>query len=192
MKKEDRIRMLLNMERYNEEQLEQMLEDTNIPTPDTEKEWQRFQARTNAPKQLKHRRTPMQWAATLAILAALSGISYAAIYHLALKEKEEALSPLPLKVGEPEGTIKSPFKGDIEGQDTVRTAQNFNNVQLAEIMNQISKDFGVKVIFANEKARTIRLYLSWEADDKLQDIVNRINHFEKVHLTLSDETITID
>ncbi len=79
-----------------------------------------------------------------------------------------------------------------EKTDTIRTAQNFNNVQLAEIMNQISKDFGVKVIFANEKARTIRLYLSWEADDKLQDIVNRINHFEKVHLTLSDETITID
>ncbi len=59
-------------------------------------------------------------------------------------------------------------------------------------MNQLKKDFGVKVVFNNEKARTIRLYLSWEADDKLQDIINRINHFEKVHLTLSDETITIE
>ena len=182
--------MLLHSEQYNEEQLDKMLEDSHIPTPDADKEWQRFKKRTQNKQQ--HKRKPMQWAATLAILAALSGISYAAIYHLALKEKEETLSPLPLKVGEPEGTIKSPFKGDIEGQDTVRTAQNFNNVQLQEIMNQLKKDFGVKVVFSNEKARTIRLYLSWDADDKLQDIVNRINHFEKVHLTLSDGTITIE
>ena len=34
MKKEDKIRMLLNMEQYNEEQLDKMLEDSNIPTPD--------------------------------------------------------------------------------------------------------------------------------------------------------------
>ena len=192
MKKEEQIRMLLNSEQYTEEQLDKMLEDSNIPTPNVDKEWQRFKTRTQAKQSKLHRSKPMQWAATLAILAALSGISYAAIYHLALKEKEETLSPLPLKVGEPEGTIKSPFKGDIEGQDTVRTAQNFNNVQLETIMNQLNKDFGVKVVFNNENARKIRLYLSWEADDKLQDIVNRINHFEKVHLTLSDETITIE
>ena len=190
MNKEEQIRILLHSEQYNEEQLDKMLEDSHIPAPDVDKEWQRFKTRTQ--KKQQHRSKPMQWAATLAILAALSGISYAAIYHLALKEKEETLSPLPLKVGEPEGTIKSPFKGDIEGQDTVRTAQNFNNVQLQEIMNQLKKDFGVKVVFSNEKARTIRLYLSWDADDKLQDIINRINHFEKVHLTLSDGTITIE
>ena len=192
MKKEEQIRMLLNSEQYTEEQLDKMLEDSHIPAPNVDKEWQRFKTRTQAKQAKQHRSKPMQWAATLAILAALSGISYAAIYHLALKEKEETLSPLPLKVGEPEGTIKSPFKGDIEGQDTIRTAQNFNNVQLETIMNQLNKDFGVKVVFNNENARKIRLYLSWEADDKLQDIVNRINHFEKVHLTLSDKTITIE
>lgn len=192
MIKEEQIRMLLNSEQYTEEQLDKMLEDSHIPAPEVDKEWQRFKTRTQAKQSKQHRSKPMQWAATLVILAALSGISYAAISHLALKEKEETLSPLPLKVGEPEGTIKSPFKGDIEGQDTIRTAQNFNNVQLETIMNQLNKDFGVKVVFNNENARTIRLYLSWEADDKLQDIVNRINHFEKVHLTLSDETITIE
>ena len=79
-----------------------------------------------------------------------------------------------------------------EKTDTVRTAQKFNNVQLQEIMKQLNKDFGVKVVFKNENARTIRLYLSWEADDKLLDIVNRINHFEKVHLTLSEGMIIIE
>ena len=132
----------------------------------------------------------MQWAATLAILATLSGISYAAIYHLALKDDKEKVTATTPTADEKETAIKAISVE--EKTDTVRTAQNFNNVKLETIMNQLTKDFGVKVVFNNENARSIRLYLSWEADDKLQDIVNRINHFEKVHLTLSEETIMIE
>lgn len=189
MKKEEQIRMLLNSEQYTEEQLDKMLKDSHIPAPDVDKEWQRFKTRTQAKQSKQHRSKPMQWAATLAILAALSGISYAAISHF-VSAKEDTNVTTTTVVDEKENAIKSASVE--EKTDTIRTAQNFNNVQLAEIMNQISKDFGVKVVFANEKARTIRLYLSWEADDTILEIINRINHFEKVHLTLSDETITID
>ena len=180
--------MLLHSEQYNEEQLDKMLEDSHIPTPDVDKEWQRFKKRTQNKQQ--HRRKPMQWAATLAILAALSGISYATIYHFAIKDDKEKVTATTPSADEKETAIKATAM--TEKTDSVRTAQNFNNVQLQEIMKQLNKDFGVKVVFKNENARTIRLYLSWEADDKLLDIVNRINHFEKVHLSLSDKTITIE
>lgn len=187
MKKEEQIRMLLNSEQYTEEQLDKMLEDSHIPAPNVDKEWQRFKTRTQSKQQ--HRSKPLQWAATLAILAALSGISYAAISHFVSAKKDTNVTTTTA-VDEKETAVKT---ANVEEKtDTVRTAQNFNNVQLETIMNQLNKDFGVKVVFNNENARTIRLYLSWEADDKLQDIVNRINHFEKVHLTLSDETITIE
>ena len=188
MKKEEQIRMLLNSEQYTEEQLDKMLEDSHIPAPDVDKEWQRFKTKTQAKQSKQHRSKPMQWAATLVILAALSGISYAAISHFVSAKKDTNVTTTA--VDEKETAVKT--VNVEEKTDTIRTAQNFNNVQLAEIMNQISKDFGVKVVFANEKARTIRLYLSWEADDTILEIINRINHFEKVHLTLSDETITID
>lgn len=188
MKKEEQIRMLLNSEQYTEEQLDKMLKDSHIPAPDVDKEWQRFKTRTQAKQSKQHRSKPMQWAATLVILAALSGISYAAISHFVSAKKDTNVTTTA--VDEKETAVKT--VNVEEKTDTIRTAQNFNNVQLAEIMNQISKDFGVKVVFANEKARTIRLYLSWEADDTILEIINRINHFEKVHLTLSDETITID
>jgi hypothetical protein len=59
-------------------------------------------------------------------------------------------------------------------------------------MQQLSRDYGVRVVFKNEAIRTLRFYLKWEANDSIQDILNRINHFEKVHLTLSEETITIE
>ncbi|MCR4613098.1 MAG: DUF4974 domain-containing protein, partial [Bacteroidaceae bacterium] len=61
-----------------------------------------------------------------------------------------------------------------------------------QIMQQLSRDYGVKVVFKNEATRTLRFYLKWEANDSIQDILNRINHFEKVHLTLSEKTITIE
>ena len=189
MNKEEQIRILLHSEEYNEEQLDKMLEDSHIPTPNVDKEWQRFKTKTQAKQSKLHRSKPMQWAATLAILAALSGISYAAISHF-VSAKEDTNVTTTTVVDEKENAVKSASVE--EKTDTIRTAQNFNNVQLQEIMNQLKKDFGVKVVFNNEKARTIRLYLSWDADDKLQDIINRINHFEKVHLTLSDETITIE
>ena len=148
MKKEEQIRMLLNSEQYTEEQLDKMLEDSHIPAPNVDKEWQRFKTKTQAKQSKQHKNKPMQWAATLAILAALSGISYATISHF-VSAKEDT---------------------NVTTTTVVDEKENFNN----------------------ENARKIRLYLSWEADDKLQDIVNRINHFEKVHLTLSDETITIE
>ena len=190
MKKEEQIRMLLHSEQYSEEQLDKMLEDTHIPVPNVDKEWQRFKTRTQAKQPKQHRSKPMQWAATLAILAALSGISYAAIYHFALKENKDTVTATTPTADEKETAIQT--ANAEEKTDTVRTAQNFNNVPLEKIMNQLTKDFGVKVVFNNENARSIRLYLSWDADDKLQDIINRINHFEKVHLTLSEEVITIE
>ena len=172
MKKEEQIRMLLNSEQYTEEQLDKMLEDSHIPAPNVDKEWQRFKTKTQAKQSKQHKNKPMQWAATLAILAALSGISYAAISHF-VSAKEDTNVTTTTVVDEKENAVKTASVE--EKTDTIRTAQNFNNV-----------------VFNNENARKIRLYLSWEADDKLQDIVNRINHFEKVHLTLSDETITIE
>ena len=48
MKKEEQIRMLLPSEQYSEEQLDKMLEDSHIPAPDVDKEWQRFKTRTQA------------------------------------------------------------------------------------------------------------------------------------------------
>ena len=48
MKKEEQIRMLLNSEQYTEEQLDKMLEDSHIPAPNVDKEWQRFKTKTQA------------------------------------------------------------------------------------------------------------------------------------------------
>lgn len=195
MKNKDRIRMLLHPEQYTEEHLDQMLDEANVPVPDVEEEWLQFKA-----KHQHHRRQKptMRWAAVIVTVAALSGITYAAIQHFwntnDVKEETPAAAtqskPTVLETEDQESAYG--VAPAVEVNDTIRQDQQFNNVELQKIMQQLSKDYGVKVVFKNESTRTLRFYLKWEANDSIQDILNRINHFEKVHLTLSEETITIE
>lgn len=193
MKNEEKIRMLLHPEQYSEEQLDKMLDDTDIPVPDVDSEWQRFKEQHT---QHRRRHPMMRWAAIFITVAALSGISYAAIYHW---RKSQAQKETPItEVRQTPSVEKQDDVTSIdvatvpEKTDTIRQDQQFNNVELQKIMEQVAHDYDVKVVFGNESARTIRFYLKWEAEETLQDIVNRINHFEKVHLTLSDNIITIN
>ena len=193
MKNEKQIRMLLHPERYTDEQLDQMLNETNIPVPEVEEEWRQFKTR----RQVRRRKPlPMRWAAILITVAALSGITYAAIHHLRKAQEEKVVTvenqqkPVAEKETAQEEVL--PVAPTTEASDSVRQDRLFNNVELQQIMEQLGHDYSVKVAFKNEAARTIRFYLSWEANDSIQDILNRINHFEKVHLTLSDATITIE
>jgi len=193
MKNKDRIRMLLHPEQYSEEQLDQMLDETNIPVPDKEEEWQLFKA---SHQQHKGKNPMMRWAAIIVTMVALSGITYAAIQHFIKTGDVQELPSAPTQ------SIPSAQEADdqktysvapaVEKNDTIRQDQQFNNVELQLIMQQLSHDFGVKVVFKNEATRKLRFYLKWEANDSIQDILNHINHFEKVHLTLSKGTITIE
>ena len=191
MKKEEKIRMLLHPERYTDEQIEKMLNETPVAEPDIDEAWKHFK------KGHHHHRQPMRWAAILITVAALSGISYAAIHHFqkTREEKQETGVMPQQKPLAREVVWKKESKSvtsTLEEPDTTRHDQHFNNVPLQQIMQQISKDYGVDVVFNNDAARSIRFYISWDAEETLSNIVNRLNHFEKVHLTLSDETITIN
>ena len=191
MKKEEKIRMLLHPERYTDEQIEKMLNETPVAEPDVDEAWKHFK------KGYHQYRQPMRWAAILITVAALSGISYAAIHHFQkVREEKRVTGVMPQqKPLAREVVWKKESKSvtsTLEEPDSARLDQHFNNVPLQQIMQQISKDYGVDVVFNNDAARTIRFYISWDAEETLSNIVNRLNHFEKVHLTLSDETITIN
>ena len=69
--REERIRMLLHPERHTDEQLAQMLDETKIPVPNAEKEWQRQRPARQRPL--------MRWAAIIIGVLMLSGITYAAV-----------------------------------------------------------------------------------------------------------------
>jgi hypothetical protein len=106
-----------------------------------------------------------------------------------------------IEIGEKPNTVITERKTEIDkvekayGMEVVPTKNapvEFNNVELQQIMKYVSDNYNIKVEFKNNDARTIRFYLQWEADNTLQEIIDKINHFEKVRLTLNEETITIE
>ena len=179
MKKEEQIRMLLHPEKYTDEQLDQMLDEVDIPVPDAEEALARI---TNS-----RQRGWYKIAASIIGIMMLSGVAYAAINHFIMVDEKPQVAimerkPDIKKVEKTYGTEMTPTKKD---------PVVFNNVELHQIMQYVADGYGVKVEFKNKAARTIRFYLQWEVDDTLQEIIDKINHFEKVHLTLNEETITI-
>ena len=181
MKKEEQIRMLLHPEKYTDEQLDQMLDEVNIPVPEASREWMRFEKKRSGFPILKI-------AASIISVLMLSGIAYATIAHF-------------IETDEKPKTVITERKTEINkvekayGMEVVPTKNapvEFNNVELQQIMKYVSDNYNIKVEFKNNDARTIRFYLQWEADNTLQEIIDKINHFEKVRLTLNEETITIE
>ena len=181
MKKEEQIRMLLHPEKYTDEQLDQMLDEVNTPVPDAKREWMRFEKKRSGFPILKI-------AASIISVLMLSGIAYATIAHfIETDEKPKAI----ITESEPD-VDKAEKTYDMEMPPTKKAPVEFNNVELQQIMKYVSDSYNVKVEFKNNNARTIRFYLQWEADNTLQEIIDKINHFEKVRLTLNEETITIE
>jgi hypothetical protein len=184
MKKEEQIRMLLHPEKYTDEQLDQMLDESNIPVPDANDAWEQFQ---KAHIVAKSTTTWYKIAAMFIGILMLSGIAYAAISHFIKIEDKPQVT-----LTERKPDIKKMEKTyGAEMTPTKKAPVVFNNVELQQIMQYVADGYGVKVEFKNNAARTIRFYLQWEADDTLQEIIDKINHFEKVHLTLNEDTITI-
>lgn len=169
-----------------EDLLRQMYAEEAEVSDIVDEEWQKFEAKNFLPR----RRSWgwMQIAATTICVLMLSGITYAAINHLISTDQKPGIA-----VTDRKPDVMKVMK--TYGQKAVPANQApvvYNNVELRQIMQRIADGYGVKVVFKNEKASSLRFFLQWEADDTLQEIIDKINHFEKVHLTLNEEIITIE
>jgi hypothetical protein len=192
---EDKMKRLLEMqehpERYSEEEIRQLMADEECRQlyEQMVKATDSMFAENHKSHALPKRPTALYKIAAVFIgLLMLSGIAYAAVRIVSNMESNPKVAitdrkPDVKKVKKSFGTKAAPTK-----QEPVK----YNNVELQQIMQYIADGYGVKVEFKNEAARTLRFYLQWEADDTLQEIIDQINHFEKVHLTLTDEIITIE
>lgn len=171
------------------DKLEQLLKQMYAEETDTseiiDEEWKKFEAKHFTPK---HSWGWMQIAASIIGVLMLSGISYAAISHLITMDSKPKVA-----ITERKPDVKKVKKTyGIEAAPTKQAPVIYNNVELQQIMQYIADGYGVKVEYKNEATRTLRFYLQWEADDTLQEIIDKINHFEKVHLSLNEETIIIE
>lgn len=212
MIKEDKLGLLLdivkNPQKYSEEQKKEILlddecrslyeqlvdtksaddfakSDDEINMPDINNEWDTFNSTLR-------RRNIIMWrniAAAIIGVLIVSGISYATILHYSHKD-----NPQPQQTTT---AVTKPMKDSIaatpEKQDTaVAQTYIFNNVELKAVMTEISNYYKVPVSYKKATDAHIRLYLRWDKSAGIDDVINMINHFDKVNLRHENDTIYVE
>ena len=209
MTQEEKMKRLLEAqdhpETFTEEELQAMLKEDDLRESaelmarlkqayigketediDVDAEWQHF-----ASQKPKRRSWGwMQIAAAFIGLLMLSGITYAAIHIVSSSRSQQA---------EVQDTTAVAHKGS---DPRVRRAsqqglppcepKTFENVPLKDITAELASFYHIATEVRNDETATLRLYYPWNPQMPLQQVVEELNRFEKVNLTLTNDTLIIE
>ena len=208
MEQNDNISRLLDMhehpENYTDEQLAAMLGDetqqhlaaakramTDIPVPDVDAEWQRFeQEHLNAPVQ---NRRWLKVAAMIAGVVMLSAFTYAAVQAVRYNavDKDEETAEAVVTTSQSESAV-GPRLGVADSVVTVKEPVVFDNQTLGQMLEGIASRYGMRVEFRNEEARDLRFYFELHPGEELSSVVERLNMFERVSVSIEGNTIVVE
>ena len=207
METNEKIERLLDMiehpEHYTEEEMQKILADeetreyydliikaddayTKSHDVDVDKTLKEFEK-----KHLQH----LSWSKIAAVFIGIllvSGVTYAAIV-LNRNPSEKQVSQ-KAQIGRVI-TDKSAKNIDTETTDTDTTTtqkgQSFDNVELQTILDDISSYYKLNVVYNSDKSRHLRLHFYWDKTKDAETIVESLNHFENVNITLTDSKIDV-
>ena len=208
MEQNDKIRLLLDMhehpENYTDEQLDAMLDDemleqlatakramTDIPEPDVDAEWQRFEQTHFTP--MNNRRWLKVAAIFLGVIM-LSAFTYAAIHAVRHSTVDKAKEPIEdvVTATQPESTV-GPRLGVADTAAVVEAEPVvFDNQPLDQMLEKIAPHYSMQVEFRNEDARALRFYFVWQPDEDLDAALERLNLFESVNISKEGNTIVVE
>ena len=142
--------------------------------------------------------SPMRKVATVAAVLVASGITFAAI-HLVTRSHQASDKHNTELVSSRKDSIQqvsAPQKSNIEEKtDSASLAQLplvYENAELQNILTPIAGHFHLQVTYQNESARHIRLFLQLEKNMSLDDIIELMNHFEKVNIRHEGQTLIVE
>lgn len=191
--KEDKIEQMLRAmehpEEFTDEELETLFQDQEVRDcyEAAIKAEQAFATRRQQPEQQTKvvAMSPRLWfrvAAAFIGLVMLSSIVYAIIIGTSAKTspKEQVMNQPTKPLTEQVVSLPA---------DTTLT---FENTELDSIVNRIAGHYHVDVDFRNVTASHLRLYTKWSPSEPLEQVVERLNAFEKVDIKIENHTLTIE
>ena len=171
-------------------------QSTQVTDEEIDAEWQRL-------AQSKHQTATVipLWrkiAATVAIVIALCGFSYAAIRtgffgfqkqdtHQKEVQKTETKEQIP--VNEVTPTI------EMANDSTPAAAAEprlYDNVPLEQMLAELSAYYQVDVEYRTDDVRSLRLYYEWEPDYSLDMVVDMLSHFESLSISREGNKLIVE
>ena len=142
--------------------------------------------------------SPMRKVAAVAAVLVVSGITFAAIHLVTRSQQASDNDNTELVASRKESIqqVAAPQKSNIEEKaDSAGLAQLplvYENAELQNILTPIAGHFHLQVTYQNESARHIRLFLQLEKNMSLDDIIELMNHFEKVNIRHEGQTLIVE
>ena len=203
-------------ENYNDTEIEQLLTDPDerevyemlrktadisapVPEINIDEEWRRFEA-----KQPKRRPVILRWLSfmasrnaaavvtalvgTLAVVAATIGVTH---YFNANKEMAQTEQTEPQKQTAIADSKVAPT--DTIPAETTPLPETivFKGENLERILADIAGYYGVTVKFNQDAAKSLLLYFEWDQSLPLSEVVEQLNNFEQINITITDKILTV-
>ena len=142
--------------------------------------------------------SPMRKVAAVAAVLVVSGITFAAIHLVTRSHQASDKNNTELVASRKDSIqqVSAPQKSNIEEKtDSASLAQLplvYENAELQNILTPIAGHFHLQVTYQNESARHIRLFLQLEKNMSLDEIIELMNHFEKVNIRHEGQTLIVE
>ncbi|MBO4810373.1 MAG: DUF4974 domain-containing protein [Prevotella sp.] len=192
MTREEKLRMLLHPEKHTDEELDRMLDEEKVSTPDTNEEWQRFQTmqyNTVAGKDNGLTKRLIRLAAMFVGVLMLSGIAYAAVRwwtSAPSEEKADDGATVTEVVAQPTETIEA------TPDSTQLKPVVFQNKELATMLGEMAAFYQCETVYKNEKVKHVRLYFTWDKTKPIDDVVETLNKFEQLTITRENQQLIVE
>ena len=154
---------------------------------DVDAAWQRLNQKLQ-PKQ--HDFGWMKIAASFIGVLLVTGIAFAAIW---------SLTPGPSPKDEESGCMQTSDSvkhstplSNRRGAEGETPSVIYDNIPLEKMLPEIAAHYDVEVTFANEAVRGLRFHFVWSPVQDIANVVNDLNQFEHLHVTLKDNLITVE
>ena len=154
---------------------------------DVDAAWQRFNQKLQ-PKQ--HGFGWMKIAASFIGVLLVSGIAFAAIHVVRQIQKQEApKAEVTESVTIPVAT--APVDTLAIDTTTVQPVV-YDNIPLEKMLSEIAAHYDVELTFANEEVRGLRFHFVWNPRQDIVNVVNDLNRFEHLNVTLKYNQLIVE
>lgn len=203
-----------NPERFTDQELQQLLEDnemrllieqlafakrafiTQEAAPSVDAEWDNFAIKyADELSRLDQQHMKIAFTTLLRRIAAvvvgivlLSGIAFATVHYINnyINNNQDNCTEInPIDISQKQSI---PTENNTEIPATKRI---FDNIPLEEILAEIAVAYNAEVEFQDDSKRTLRLHFVWKSEDNLSRVVEKLNTFNVINITIKNNKIIV-
>ena len=154
---------------------------------DVDAAWQKFNQKVQ-PKQ--HSFGWIKIAASFVGVLLVSGIAFAAIQIVRYAQQHTPKTEEVINTPKPANVTPT----DTLTTDTIATPQPiiYDNIPLEKMLPEIAAHYDANVTFVNDEARQLRFRFVWNPQKGINQVINDLNKFERLTVTLKDNQITVE